>query len=79
MRGAAVGVRAVARVLRLLDPDYDAEDLEADIEAETDLIEIDADRIEAAGEELEERVDDLRDLGDDLQKRIPELAELDWF
>lgn len=78
-RGAAVGVRAVASVLRLLSDDYDADDLEADIDAETEFIEIDAAKIEAAGKRLEEKLDDLRDIGDDLQRKVPELKDLDWF
>lgn len=79
MRGAAIGVRALGKVLKLLDDDYDADDLEAEIEAETDAIEIDAEALELAAGGLEDAVEDLRDIGDELQERIPELEDLDWF
>ncbi|MBU8871132.1 MAG: YggN family protein [Gemmatimonadales bacterium] len=79
VHGAALGISAIGKVLRLLSPDYDVDDLEEEIEEEAESIEFAAEGIEEAAEELEEWVQELQDIGDELQGRIPELADLDWF
>jgi hypothetical protein len=77
--GAGVGLKAVARVAKLILPTYGTEDLERDMEREAERLEIRAERLEVKAECLEDKADRLDDIREVLSDEIPELEELDWF
>lgn len=77
--GAALGAKALAKVIRLLDEDYDEADLEREMDAEEAKIEAVAAKLEAKGEAIEELADEWEADGRALKRRIPELREIDWF
>ena len=61
--GAALGLKAVGGVFKLLSPHYDSDDLERDIEREAEKIEVKAEKLERQAEQIEDMVDELDDLG----------------
>jgi hypothetical protein len=78
MAGAKVGLKAVLGLAKLFSPNYDTDDLEADIDRE-------ASKIEARAEELEDRADQIEDMAYDVEDRfdrmmdgIPALRDLNW-
>ncbi len=77
--GAALGLKAVSCVVKLLSPNYDSDDLERDMEFESDKIEQRASKLEERAEKLEDKADRLDDIADKLDEKIPELAALGWF
>jgi hypothetical protein len=79
VQGASLAAHALIRVVKLLSPDYDSDDLEREMEEKSEKIEIRAEALEERAEELEELVDEMEDLADDLRERVPELEALGWF
>ena len=79
IEGAKVGLKAVVNVIRLIDPDYDTDDLEEELEEEAEKLEEQAELLEEEAEELEEIAEDLEDIHRKLRRRIPELRALKWF
>lgn len=77
--GAKIGVKAVTGVFRMILPNYSAEDLERDMEAESDKIEAKADVLEARADALDASLEELEDLHYALKDHIPELDALMWF
>ena len=77
VEGAKIGLKAVAGVFKLLSDDYDSEDLEREMEAETEELEIEAEKLEELGEELEEEAEKLERLHDQMIQDIPELRKFD--
>lgn len=79
INGAKVGLKAVVGVFKLLRSDYDTEDLEAELELETDNLEELAEELEKEAEKLEYMADNLEEIHEELKAEIPELEELDSF
>ena len=79
LKGAKIGMQAVLGVLKLMDEDYDSEDLEAEIEAEAQKLEEEAKDLEKFAEEIEYLAEDFEDIHYSLKEEVPELNELDWF
>ena len=77
--GAKIGLKAIAGVFKLLRDDYDAEDLEEELELKAEELEEKAEELEKEAEKLEYLASDLEDLHDELKDEIPELEELDSF
>ena len=74
--GAKLGMKAIGGLIKMLLTDYDEEDLDYYLEAESE-------KIEERAELLEERAEELEDIADELEyhaeEEIPKLEELDWF
>jgi hypothetical protein len=79
LQGAGIGLKAVAGVCRMILPNYDSDDLERDMERESEKIESRANILEEKGEEIDAMFDDLEILHEDMRDAIPVLQELDWF
>lgn len=79
VEGAKLGAKAVGSLFKLLLPDYDSDDYEAEMEHAAGKIEAKAKRLEARAEEIEHMADDLDRTADDLRDAIPELRRLRWF
>jgi len=77
--GAALGLKAVGGVFRLLSPHYDSDDLERDLEREAEKIEKKAEKLERQAEKIEDMVDELDDIAWELTRQITELDDLGWF
>ncbi|MFH1845655.1 MAG: hypothetical protein ABIF77_20920 [bacterium] len=77
--GVKLAATALTRLVKLLSPDYDADDLEAEMEREAEKLEAKAEKLEEKGEVLEEMADRIEELAEELAERIPELDELGWF
>nr|MBN2277177.1 hypothetical protein [candidate division Zixibacteria bacterium] len=77
--GAKVGLKAMGGVLKLLFTDYDEDDLERELEAESARIEARAAKLEDKADELETLADQLELLTEELSDEIPELEQLEWF
>ena len=77
--GAALGLKAVGGVFRLLSPHYDSDDLERDLEREAEKIEKKAEKLERQAEKIEDMVDELDDIAWELTREITELDDLGWF
>ncbi len=76
--GAKLGLKAIAKVFKLLHPEYDANDLENEMEVEADKLEERAEVLEEMAEKVEDLVDHLEDLFYEMEDSIPEMASLDW-
>ncbi|MCD6235038.1 MAG: hypothetical protein DRP86_02275 [Candidatus Neomarinimicrobiota bacterium] len=74
-----IGVTAVAGVLRMLSPFYDAEDFEEDIEVKSSNVKAKADELEKYGDRIEELSDDLNKNHKRLKMRVDALYKLSWF
>jgi hypothetical protein len=79
IKGAKLGLEAMGKVIRLLSPEYDADDLEREMDREAAKIELEAQKIEEQAEKIEDMADDLEDQTRDLRQAIPELREIRWF
>ena len=77
LKGAVVGLKAVANIPLVLFGDVDR--FEERIENETDRIEIEAEKLEKRGEEIEKLADKIEEYEDKLKIRIIELDDLDWY
>jgi len=78
-QGAVLGVAAVVGVLRLLSPDYDENDLEADLEHKGEKIERISAKIEKRADKLERKAKKLEHRHERLRDGVEELDELGWF
>lgn len=76
--GAKLGLKAIAKVFKLLHPEYDANDLENEMEVEAEKLEERAEVIEEMADKIEDLVDHLEDLFYEMEDSIPEVASLDW-
>lgn len=79
LQGAKIGLKAVAGVFKMILPSYDSDDLERDMERESEKIEAKAEKLEEKAELMEDIFDELEDLHEDLRDAIPELDRLHWF
>lgn len=79
VQGAKLGLVAVVGVLKLLSPDYDESDLEADLEIKGEKIERVAAKLEKRANRLEHRAKKLERQHERLREEIEELDELGWF
>ena len=77
--GAKIGIVAVSRVCRLLDDDYDTDDLDDDMEEDEERIERLAKKLEKKADRIEDLADDLKRVHGQLRRAVPELDDLDWF
>lgn len=77
--GAALGVKALGRVAKLLEADYDEDDLEREMERDAAKIEAQAEKLEKKAEVIEEMADELEELHDNMIDEIPALDKLGWF
>jgi hypothetical protein len=77
--GAKIGLKAVAGVFKLILPDYDSEDLDRDMNRESEKIDAKAKILEARADEVDKMVDELEVLHARMKTAIPELDELEWF
>lgn len=79
IEGAKLGLRAIGCLFKLLSPNYDADDMEEEIERAAEKIEAKAEILEEKAEVIEEMAEELEDIVDDLRDEIPELGRLRWF
>jgi len=79
VKGARIGTKAVAGVMKMLFLNFDEDEFEENMESESDEIEEMAAELEERAEELEEMADNLKDMQDDLSREIREIHELKWF
>ena len=79
LAGAKLGVNAVACVAKLLLEDYDSDDMEYEIEIETEDLEKMARKLEKSADKIEDMADDLEKTHKKLRKSIPELGDLEDF
>lgn len=77
--GAKIGLKAIGGVLKMIFTSYDEDDLERDMEAATDKIELKANRLEKKAEVIEEMAYDIEDMSFEMFETIPALEELGWF
>ena len=77
--GAKLGIHAILCVFKLLSPDYDTDDLEAEIEKKAKKLEKKADKLELRAELIEDMARELEDISDRMREKIPELKKLSWF
>ena len=78
MAGAKVGINALVGLVKLLSPNYDTDDLEADIDRQAAKIEARADELEARAEQVEDMADDVEKSFDRMMDDIPALRDLGW-
>ncbi len=78
-KGAKLGITAIAKIFKLLEEDYDTEDLEEDMDRESEKLERAARKLERKAEKLEDIIDDIEDQQRTLRRSIPELRRLGWF
>ncbi len=78
-KGARLGLKAVASIVKLVLEDYDTDDLQKDMEKETEKIERAAKRLEKKAEKLERIAKDFKKTHKKLRKSISELDDLGWF
>jgi len=78
MAGAKVGLNAVLGLVKLLSPNYDTDDLEADIDREASKIEARAEELEDRADQIEDMAYDVEDSFDRMMDGIPALRELRW-
>jgi len=78
-KGAKLGLYATARVVKLLSEDYDADDMERDIERKAKRIEREAEKLEELSDELEDIADDFENAHRKLRRNIDKLDDLGWF
>ena len=79
VEGAKLGVKAIGRVIKLLSPNYDSDDLERDMERDAEAIEERAEKLEQKAEYVEELLDELDELANEMREKIPELEKLEWL
>lgn len=79
VQGAKLGLTAVLGVLKLLSPEYDQEDLDADLEVHEEKMEHIAAKLEKRGDKLERKVEKLQHKHERLRDGIEKLDELGWF
>ncbi len=79
VEGAKLGFQTILCVFKLLSPDYDSDDLEAEIEQKSKKIEKKAAKIELRANNIEDMARELEDISDRMREKIPELKRLSWF
>ena len=77
--GAKLGLQAILCVFKLLSPDYDSDDLEAEIEQKAEKIEKKAEKIEMRANNIDDMARELEDISNRMREKIPELKQLSWF
>jgi hypothetical protein len=77
--GAKIGLKAVAGVFKLILPDYDSDDLDRDMNIESEKIDAKAKKLEVRADAVEKMVDELEVLHAKMRSAIPELEDLEWF
>jgi hypothetical protein len=78
-QGAMIGLEALAGVFKMIDDDYDSEDLERELEARAEELELEAEKLEHEAEEIEEMAEELEEMQHELKEEIEELDDLHWF
>lgn len=79
VEGAKLGIKAIGRVIKLLSPNYDSDDLEREMEFDAQVIEARADKLEEKAERIEDLLEELDELAYQMKKEIPELDKLEWL
>ena len=79
VQGAAIGLKAIVNVVKLISPNYTTEDLEEDMDREAEKIEAKAEVLEERAEVIDEIAEDLEDLHIEMKREIRELRNLRWF
>jgi Rad3-related DNA helicase len=77
VHGAAIGLQSLSGLLRVILTDYDTDDLERDLERESDRLEAKAKKLEKKAERLEKKANRLEERWGTMCDRIPELDGLD--
>jgi hypothetical protein len=79
VQGLKLGLDAALGVLKLLDENYDQEDLQAELDHKGGKIEREAAKLEKKAHKLELKAERLQDLHAGLRDRVDELDGLGWF
>ncbi len=79
VRGAALGLTAMVKVVKLLDEDYDEEDLEREMKAEAEKLEAKAQKLQEEAEELKVLAEKLEKTQKRFEQEIEQIRELDMF
>ena len=79
VKGAKIGLHAAAAILKMIVSDYDSDDLEDEIEEETEALEERAEQLEEMAEELEDVVNEFEEIHYTMKSEIEELDDLEWF
>ncbi len=79
LKGARLGLSAIFKIIHLLSPDYDSDDMEREMDAEASLIEDQANDLGRYAEDLEDSAEEVQDLADRMCDKIPEIDRLGWF
>ena len=77
--GAKIGLKAVVGVFKLMLPDYDSEDLDREMDMESEKIDAKAKKLEARAAVVDSTVNELERLHYQMKEEIPALSELGWF
>ncbi len=79
LAGVKLGAGAVVCVAKLLLDDYDSDDMEDEIEINTEDLEKMAENLEKMADRIEDMADDLEKTHKKLRRSIPELGDLEDF
>lgn len=79
LKGAGIGVAAIVGICKLIDEDYDQEDLERELEEKAAQLEEEAEELGEQAEELEEVCYTLQELANEIHDEIPEIRETGVF
>ena len=79
VKGASLGLKAVANIVKLVLDDYDSDNLQRDMEKESEKIERAARKLEKKAEKLEDVAEDFEETHEKLRRSIDELDDLEWF
>ncbi len=79
VRGAEIGIDAVAGIVKVIFTGFDEEELEKDLERKAEELEERAEELEERAERLEEIAEELEEIHYELKDRIPELRRLEWY
>lgn len=79
LKGAGIGLTAIIGICKLIDEDYDKDDLEEEIEEMAAQLEDEAEELEEQAEELEEACNTLQNLAVEIHDEIPEIRETRVF
>ena len=77
--GAKIGVKTAAEVLKAVFSEYEIDDLEEELEIESEKLESLILELKERTEELEEMADEFEELHYELRREVDELYELRWF
>lgn len=79
VKGAMLGMSSLVKMVKLLDDDYDTEDLEREIQEKAEKLEAKAKKLETEADELEAKAKKFEKLQKTFERRIEAIRELDIF